>query len=259
MTKREFLEILNERTARLSEAERDRLLEYYGEIIDDRMEEGLTEAEAVAALGDPAALTRDYAAPAAEGVAPKLIAVAGRDLRLLLQRVRHGAPGPVEAFKQRGVDFVVRDTLADLVAGMNELTPEAPLDYEQVRSVVEARDREMDNKYTKDLQVAAVRAARAYAPDRIARIAAPHRLLDPKAGPLIAVKLHLLTRKDTESTRALAEQYAWQALQPLIADGRASSVTVAAMRRRAGWISLAVRIEQASGEVATFEHPVKVS
>ena len=71
MTKREFLEMLNERTARLSEAERDRLLEYYGEIIDDRMEEGLTEAEAVAALGDPAALTRDYAAPAAEGVAPE--------------------------------------------------------------------------------------------------------------------------------------------------------------------------------------------
>ena len=72
MTKREFLEKLNERTARLSEAERDKLLEYYGEIIDDRMEEGLTEAEAVAALGDPAALTCDYAAPAAEGVAPEV-------------------------------------------------------------------------------------------------------------------------------------------------------------------------------------------
>ncbi|MBQ6348735.1 MAG: DUF4097 family beta strand repeat protein [Clostridia bacterium] len=70
MTKREFLEMLNERTSCLSEAERDRLLEYYGEIIDDHMEEGLTEAEAVAALGDPAALTRDYADPAAEGATP---------------------------------------------------------------------------------------------------------------------------------------------------------------------------------------------
>ncbi|WP_138999494.1 FAD-binding dehydrogenase [Rhodococcus zopfii] len=119
----------------------------------------------------------------------------GRDIKLLLQRVRSGAPGPVEAFKQRGVDFVVRDNLADLVAGMNELTPEAPLDYATVRSVVEARDREIANKYTKDLQVAAMRAARAYLPDKIARIAAPHRILDPKAGPLIAVKLHLLTRK----------------------------------------------------------------
>lgn len=70
MTKREFLEMLNERTSRLGEAERNRLLEYYGEIIDDRMEEGLAEDEAVAALGDPAALTRDYTDPAAEGVTP---------------------------------------------------------------------------------------------------------------------------------------------------------------------------------------------
>jgi len=119
----------------------------------------------------------------------------GRDLKLLLQRVKPGAPGPVEAFKRRGVDFVVRDNLADLVADMNELPPEAPLDYATVRSVVEARDREIANKYTKDLQVVAMRAARAYKADRIARIASPHRILDPKAGPLIAVKLHLLTRK----------------------------------------------------------------
>ncbi|MFZ2528167.1 MAG: FAD-binding dehydrogenase [Rhodococcus sp. (in: high G+C Gram-positive bacteria)] len=118
-----------------------------------------------------------------------------RDFRLLLQRIKSGAPGPVEAFKQRGVDFVVRNNLADLVAGMNELTPDAPLDYASVRSVVEARDREIANKYAKDLQVVAMRAARGYLPDKIARIASPHRILDPKAGPLIAVKLHLLTRK----------------------------------------------------------------
>ena len=72
MTKREFLDMLNNLTSRLSESERDRLLEYYSEIIDDRMEEGLSEAEAVAALGDPAALTRDFADPAAEGVAPEV-------------------------------------------------------------------------------------------------------------------------------------------------------------------------------------------
>lgn len=119
----------------------------------------------------------------------------GRDIRLLLQRIRSGAPGPVDAFMRRGVDFVVRDNLADLVAGMNELTPDTPLDYERVRSIVESRDREMTNKFTKDLQVVAMRAARAYKPDRIARIASPHRILDPKAGPLVAVKLHLLTRK----------------------------------------------------------------
>jgi DUF4097 and DUF4098 domain-containing protein YvlB len=69
MTKREFLDMLNRQTSLLPEAERDRLLEYYGEIIDDRMEEGLSEADAVAALGDPAELTGDYAAPVAEGIA----------------------------------------------------------------------------------------------------------------------------------------------------------------------------------------------
>ena len=41
----------------------------------------------------------------------------------------------------------------------------------------------------------AVRVARQYLADKITRVAKPHRLLDPKAGPLIAVRLNLLTRK----------------------------------------------------------------
>lgn len=77
--------------------------------------------------------------------------------------------------------------------------------------------------------------------------------------PTLGSKLHLLPRKDSESTRALAEQYAYQALQPLVTDGRAMAVTAAATRKRAGWIDLSINIEQASGDVATFEHPVKVS
>ncbi len=77
--------------------------------------------------------------------------------------------------------------------------------------------------------------------------------------PTVGSKLHLLPRKDTEQTRALAEQYAFQALSPLVTDGRATAVTVSATRPRSGWLSLSVRIEQASGEVATFEYPVKVS
>ncbi|WP_068272878.1 FAD-binding dehydrogenase [Aldersonia kunmingensis] len=119
----------------------------------------------------------------------------GRDMRLLLQRVKKGAPGPVEAFRQKGVDFLVSDDLADLVAKMNKLTGEGLLDYEQVRAEVVARDREMDNKYSKDLQVVAIHGARNYLVDKITRVASPHKLLDPKAGPLIAVRLHLLTRK----------------------------------------------------------------
>ncbi|KAE8763681.1 FAD-binding dehydrogenase [Georgenia thermotolerans] len=119
----------------------------------------------------------------------------GKDLRLLAQRLRPGAPGPVEAFKERGADFVVAGTLAELVAGMNALTPAPLLDPARVEGEVVARDREMLNPFTKDLQVAALRQARAYRGDRLIRVAAPHRLLDPAAGPLIAVKLHVLTRK----------------------------------------------------------------
>ncbi|HEY5853287.1 MAG TPA: FAD-binding dehydrogenase [Aldersonia sp.] len=124
----------------------------------------------------------------------------GRDVKLVLQRVKKGAPGPVEAFKQRGADFVVADTLSDLVAGMNKVgctneEREDLLDFETVRREVVARDREFDNKFSKDLQVVAIRGARSYLADKVSRVATPHKLLDPKAGPLIAVRLHLLTRK----------------------------------------------------------------
>ncbi len=119
----------------------------------------------------------------------------GKDMKLLLGRVKKGAPGPVEAFKQHGVDFVVRDNLPDLVDGMNALTPDAKLDYHQVEREIVARDREMDNTYSKDMQVMAIRNARTYLPDKAIRVAKPHRLLDPAHGPLIAVRLNLLTRK----------------------------------------------------------------
>ena len=119
----------------------------------------------------------------------------GRDLRLVAQRVRPGAPGPVQAFLDRGADFVVRDTLRELVDGMNALTDRPLLDFHQVSQEVVARDRELANPFSKDLQVVALHGARRYRGDRLTRVAAPHRLLDPKAGPLIAVRLHLLTRK----------------------------------------------------------------
>jgi predicted oxidoreductase len=114
---------------------------------------------------------------------------------VLRARIGSGAPGPVEAFLRHGSDFLVEPTLERLVAGMRKLEPGAELTFAQVQREVLARDREMDNKYSKDLQVVAMRGARKYLPDRIMRVAAPHRLLDPKAGPLIAVRLSVLTRK----------------------------------------------------------------
>ena len=122
--------------------------------------------------------------------------ITGRSIRkLLATRVAKGAPGPVEAFKRHGEDFVVERSLPALVERMNALTDEPLLDLADVEREVVARDREVLNPYAKDLQITAIRGARAYLPDRITRVAAPHRLLDPAAGPLIAVKLNILTRK----------------------------------------------------------------
>ncbi len=120
----------------------------------------------------------------------------GKDVPLLLRsRLGKGAAGPVQAFLDHGADFVVRRTLDELIAGMQELPGGDALDAALVRREVEARDREMDNDFTKDAQIAMLRSARAYRGDRLIRTAAPHKILDPAAGPLIAVKLHVLTRK----------------------------------------------------------------
>ncbi len=119
----------------------------------------------------------------------------GKNIPLVLSRVRPGAAAPVEAFKQKGADFVVAGTLPELVQGMNDLTGEQLVDLEGVRLLVEARDREMDNSFTKDAQIAALRSARSYRGDRLIRVASPHKMLDPANGPLIAVRLHVLTRK----------------------------------------------------------------
>lgn len=118
-----------------------------------------------------------------------------RSVRDVLARVRPGAPAPVQAFVDRGVDFVSARSLRELVAAMNDVPDVAELDYATVAAEVTARDREVVNKFTKDGQVTAIRAARTYLGDRFSRVVAPHRLTDPKAGPMIAVKLHILTRK----------------------------------------------------------------
>jgi uncharacterized protein len=119
----------------------------------------------------------------------------GKSIRLLLKRVGKGAPGPVEAFKEKGVDFLVADTLDELLGKMQALTPDVAIDATQVRYEIESRDRELTNEFSKDSQINALRQARKYRGDRLIRVAKPHRILDPAAGPLIAVRLHILTRK----------------------------------------------------------------
>jgi len=115
--------------------------------------------------------------------------------QLLASRVGKGAPAPVEAFKRHGADFIVEHDLRALVARMNALTGDDLIDAGDLERVIIARDREVANPYGKDLQLTAIHEARRYLPDRVSRVAKPHRLLDPGAGPLIAVRLWILTRK----------------------------------------------------------------
>lgn len=120
----------------------------------------------------------------------------GRDVRGVLSRVRPGAPGPVQAFLDRGEDFVTAGTVRELVAGMNAVTGGAPpLDPDAVAREIRARDRALANPFGKDAQLTAIRGARRYLGDRLIRVAPPHRLLDPGAGPLVAVRLRPLSRK----------------------------------------------------------------
>lgn len=119
----------------------------------------------------------------------------GRSVRGVIGRARAEVPGPVRAFMDNGADFVVERDLAALVRGMNALTKEPLIDEAGLRREIVARDREMANPFTKDLQVTAIRGARRYLGDKLIRTASPHRILDPAAGPLIAVRLNILTRK----------------------------------------------------------------
>jgi uncharacterized protein len=119
----------------------------------------------------------------------------GKKWSLVLARARKGIPAPVKAFMDHGEDFIVERDLARLVERMNALTGEQLLDLKRVEHEIAARDLQLDNPFCKDAQITAIRATRRYLGDRLIRTARPHKLLDPSAGPLIAVRLRILTRK----------------------------------------------------------------
>ncbi|MEU9375003.1 FAD-binding dehydrogenase [Streptomyces sp. NPDC048255] len=119
----------------------------------------------------------------------------GKSVRDVINRARLAVPAPVKAFMDHGADFVVERDLSALVRGMNAVTKEDLIDEAALRRVITSRDREIANPFTKDLQVTAIHGARKYLGDKLIRTAAPHRILDPAAGPLIAVRLSILTRK----------------------------------------------------------------
>jgi predicted oxidoreductase len=110
-------------------------------------------------------------------------------------RLLSGVPGPIQKFMDHGADFVVSNSLSELVVGMNRVGEQGLIDEVELERQIVARDLQVNNAYGKDFQVMAIRAARRYLPDRLQRVVAPHRILDPEAGPLIAVRLNILTRK----------------------------------------------------------------
>ena len=119
----------------------------------------------------------------------------GRWSAVLRERLGKGATAAVEAFKAQGADFVVAPDLHQLVEGMNRINPGPELRFDHIKAQIEARDGQVSNKVAKDAQVTAIRGARAYLGDKLIRTAKPHRILEPKAGPLIGVRLNVLTRK----------------------------------------------------------------
>lgn len=119
-----------------------------------------------------------------------------RSLRSTLQRIfSKEAPAPVEAFKQKGEDFLIDHDLQSLVQKMNALVENNLLDNEKIKKQIEDRDRETTNKFCKDIQVTFIKSHRKYLGDRLMRVAPLHKILDPVNGPLIAVRLNILTRK----------------------------------------------------------------
>jgi uncharacterized protein len=78
---------------------------------------------------------------------------------------------------------------------MNALTGEGRIDAAALERTIRERDAQVATGLGKDLQVTATAMARRYVVDRAVRVAKPHRLLDPAHGPLLAVRLSVLTRK----------------------------------------------------------------
>ncbi|GAA3811889.1 FAD-binding dehydrogenase [Nocardioides panacisoli] len=119
-----------------------------------------------------------------------------KDVKVLAKsRLAKGAPGPVQAFIDHGEDFVTARTLPELVAGMNKIARGPQLDPADIERQVLARDRELANAFSKDVQLMTIANARRSRTDRLIRVAKPHRILDPAHGPLIAVRLNILSRK----------------------------------------------------------------
>src|SRR5699024_12073554 len=101
----------------------------------------------------------------------------------------------IQSYMDKGEDLVVADNIDNLVIGMNRLIGKKLLNASKIEQQIKARDREVINSFSKDLQVTAIQGARHYLGDKLIRAAVPHKILDSKNGPLIALRLNIISRK----------------------------------------------------------------
>lgn len=119
-----------------------------------------------------------------------------KDIKLLIkERLLGRSTTPVAKFLNKGADFVIAENLKDLVIKMNDITKNKLIDYETIKEQIEARDLQIDNKFNKDPQVTFINGTRKFLGDKLLRTAKPHKILGGKNGKLIAIKLHIISRK----------------------------------------------------------------
>lgn len=119
-----------------------------------------------------------------------------KDIQLLIkERLSKQATSPVNAFVEKGEDFVVADDLGTLVKKMNALVNDHLLNYDEIKAEIKSRDLQITNAFSKDPQIAFIHNARQFLGDKIVRTAKPQPFLSNMSGKLIAVKLNIISRK----------------------------------------------------------------
>jgi predicted oxidoreductase len=93
-------------------------------------------------------------------------------------------------------DFVVGDTLEELVAKMNALNGDAAVELERVRDAARRYDGCIDlgPRFHTDAQLRRIEFARRWPGDRL-RTCRFQKILDPAAGPLLAIREFIVSRK----------------------------------------------------------------
>jgi hypothetical protein len=116
-------------------------------------------------------------------------------IRFLLS-VLLGKPTLVRYFVDHCPDFVTAETLPELAQKMAAVTEDGALDPEQVQHEVDSYDATIarGKGLFNDDQLRRIESIRNWRGDRL-RTCAFQRIVDPKAGPLIAIRMTVLARK----------------------------------------------------------------